>query len=63
MAHNTTAAAAAQASSITQGEAHNANLVAAVVQGVVNAANNAADIVALIQLHRFIHTIVGLSQT
>ena len=55
-----------QAEETTQGAAHDTNKAAqaaAIVQGLVNAKNNSAAIVALIPLHRVLHTIVGLTRT
>ena len=66
MAQNSAAAAADQASEIAQGSSNNAYEAAqaeAIVKGVINAANNAAAIAALIPLQRSLRTNTGPTRT
>ena len=66
MKQNAAVSASAQTLAISQGGAKNANTsaqAAATVQGLVNAENNAAAILASIPLQIVFHTIVGLTRT
>ena len=67
MAQNTNSSEASHAAVITQGEAHHENAAAEaqkieIVQGVVNAQNNAAAIAALIPIQRVLHSIVVITR-